>query len=94
MEQIIVILTEFLKNQISSHSDDIWQALVFMAPAMVFLTVVTQIIKEPLIKKWHDSSWIIRLAVLVEGIVYMYGHGVFFKTFSHGEKIVLGIFLG
>jgi hypothetical protein len=62
---------------------------------MVFLTVITQIVKEPIIKRFTGSSWMIRLAVLIEGVIYMFGHGVFFpQAFDTKQKIVLGVGLG
>jgi hypothetical protein len=95
MTEIMAFLTDFIKQQLTTHSDQVWSALLFAAPAMVILTVVTQIVKEPLIKRWNGSSWMIRMAVLIQGIIYMYAHSLFYPgVFNHGQKIALGIFVG
>lgn len=95
MTEIMAFITDFIKQQLTTHSDQVWSALLFAAPAMVILTVVTQIIKEPIIKSWNGSSWMIRLAVLVQGVLYMYGHALFFPgVFDHKQKVALGIFVG
>jgi hypothetical protein len=95
MTEIVAFLTEWMKQQLTAHSDQVWAALIFVAPAMVILTVVTQIIKEPIIKSWSGSSWMVRLAVLVQGVLYMYAHALFYPAiFNHGQKVALGVFIG
>ena len=95
MTDLITIFLDLLKQQVNARADQIWWTIIMVACAMIFISVVTQIVKEPIIKRWTGSSWIIRLSVLIQGIIFMFGHGLFFNgMFSWPQKIALGIFMG
>lgn len=98
MTEIISTLNEFLKEQLKVHGDQIWLALLFVAPAMAFIYGMTRILKgfvKKVFAKGRFRDSIIQASVLGWGVVYMLGHSIFFPvTFNWKQRIVGGIGLG
>jgi hypothetical protein len=95
MSELSAIFIDLVKKQVDARADQIWWTFLMMAGAIIFITIITEIIKEPLIKRWTESGWIVKLSVLLQGIVFMFGHGLFYSgMFSIPQRLALGIFIG